>query len=228
MIGSAQKISVATRSRRRARRSSSCATIAHLRMRGNTFGAVFRVRNQLCLGHPQVLPRARVPLHPDADHHGQRLRRGRRDVPAVTPCSALRGPGRQAAVPPDLDGPQPRISSASPTYFTVSGQLEAETFACSMTKVYTFGPTFRAENSNSAATWPSSGWSSRKWPSSSWRIPWTWPSEFLKYIFQHLLDRVRRRHGVLPPADRPGARHPEHVAESRFLRVTYTEAIDFC
>ena len=50
------------------------------------------------------------------------------------------------------------------TYLTVSGQLEAEIFAMALSNVYTFGPTFRAENSNtSSATWPSSGWSSPRW-----------------------------------------------------------------
>ena len=44
------------------------------------------------------------------------------------------------------------------TYLTVSGQLNVETYACALSKVYTFGPTFRAENSNTSRHLPNSGW----------------------------------------------------------------------
>ncbi len=55
--------------------------IAHLRPRTNTFGAIARVRNCRLRVDPPFFPVPRLPLHPDADHHGQRLRRGRGDVP---------------------------------------------------------------------------------------------------------------------------------------------------
>ena len=112
--------------------------IGHLRTRSNTFGAVFRVRNALARGDPQVLPGSRIPLRARARDFGERRRRRGQHVQghhARPDCAASRGDFTQ-----DFFGKH--------TYLTVSGQLEAEIFALAFANVYTFGPTFRAENSN--------------------------------------------------------------------------------
>ena len=116
---------------------------AHLRPRSNTFGAVARVRNQVCMSiHQFFQEQGFLYVHPpiitasDCEGAGQMFR--------VTTLD-LAKPPRDAA---GIDYKQDFFGR--PTYLTVSGQLEAEIFACALGKVYTFGPTFRAENSNTS------------------------------------------------------------------------------
>ena len=110
-------------------------TIAHLRPRSNLFGAVFRVRSRLAFAvHQFFQERDFVYVHTpiitasDCEGAGEMFR-----------VTTLKGTEKDQ---PDFFG--------KPTYLTVSGQLEGETFACALSNIYTFGPTFRAENSNTA------------------------------------------------------------------------------
>src|SRR5260370_354599 len=118
-------------------------TIAHLRPRSNTFGAVARVRNCVCRSiHDFFQEQGFLYVHPpiitasDCEGAGQMFR-----VSTLDP-----------AKPPRKDGAVDYAQDffAKPTFLTVSGQLEAEIFASSLGKVYTFGPTFRADNSNTS------------------------------------------------------------------------------
>src|SRR3954470_16036433 len=118
--------------------------ISHLRPRSNLFGAVFRVRSRLAFAiHQFFQERGFVYVHTpiitgsDCEGAGELFH-----VTAIDPKS----PPRTAAGEIDYS----KDFFARPTYLTVSGQLEAEAFACALTKVYTFGPTFRAENSNTS------------------------------------------------------------------------------
>jgi len=117
--------------------------IAHLRPRSNLFGCVFRVRSRLAFAvHQFFQDRGFIYVH----------------TPIIT-ASDCEGAGELFRVSTiDINNP-PRKNSdidyaqdffARQTYLTVSGQLEAEAFACALTNVYTFGPTFRAENSNTS------------------------------------------------------------------------------
>jgi asparaginyl-tRNA synthetase len=116
---------------------------AHLRPRSNTFGAVARVRNRICtLIHDFFQSEGFLYVH----------------TPIIT-ASDCEGAGEMFKVTAlDLDNPPRRDGSIDytcdffdrPSFLTVSGQLEAEIFACALGKVYTFGPTFRAENSNTS------------------------------------------------------------------------------
>jgi asparaginyl-tRNA synthetase len=115
--------------------------IAHLRTRSNTFGSVFRVRNSLARAiHRFFQERGFLYVH----------------TPVITTSDA-EGAGAMFGVTtldieraPLVDGKvdYTRDFFGKPAYLTVSGQLEAEIFAHGFTNVYTFGPTFRAENSN--------------------------------------------------------------------------------
>jgi asparaginyl-tRNA synthetase len=115
--------------------------IAHLRPRTNTFGAIGRVRNALCSAiHEFFQSRGFVYVH----------------TPIIT-TSDCEGAGKLFQVTtldvPNLPGLKQPVDFkqdffAKPAWLTVSGQLEAEIFACSLGDCYTFGPTFRAENSN--------------------------------------------------------------------------------
>ena len=119
-------------------------TIAHLRPRTNTLGAVFRVRHAASRAiHDFFHERGFIQLHApvitlsDAEGAGEMFR-----VSALEPADPPRNDAGEVDFAQDFFG--------APTFLTVSGQLEAEIGALSHTKVYTFGPTFRAENSNTS------------------------------------------------------------------------------
>ena len=118
--------------------------IAHLRPRSNLFGSVFRVRSRLAFAiHEFFQTRGFVYVHTpiitgsDCEGAGELFR-----VTAIDPKAPPKRPDGEIDYSKDF--------FARPTYLTVSGQLEAEAFALSLSKVYTFGPTFRAENSNTS------------------------------------------------------------------------------
>src|SRR5882672_8180452 len=112
-------------------------TIAHLRPRSNLFGAIFRTRSKLAFAvHEFFQSRDFVHVH----------------TPIIT-ASDCEGAGemfRVTALKGNIDEKPQADFFGKPTYLTVSGQLEGETFACALSNIYTFGPTFRAENSNTA------------------------------------------------------------------------------
>jgi len=120
--------------------------IQHLRTRSNTFGAVFRVRNALARAiHAFFQERGFLYVHTpivtasDAEGAGAMF--------GVTTLDLMNLPRhREGAQAGQIDFSQDFFGK--PAYLTVSGQLEAEIFALAFTNVYTFGPTFRAENSN--------------------------------------------------------------------------------
>jgi asparaginyl-tRNA synthetase len=112
-------------------------TISHLRPRSNLFGAVFRTRSRLAFAvHQFFQERDFVYVH----------------TPIIT-ASDCEGAGemfRVTALKGNVDEKPEEDFFGKRTYLTVSGQLEGETFACALSNIYTFGPTFRAENSNTA------------------------------------------------------------------------------
>ena len=119
-------------------------TIAHLRPRTNTIGAVLRVRNAASMAIHEFFQREEfLYLHTpivtasDAEGAGEMFR-----VTTLPPGEAPRNDDGEVDFSGDFFG--------RPTYLTVSGQLEAEIGALALSRVYTFGPTFRAENSNTA------------------------------------------------------------------------------
>ena len=117
-------------------------TIQHLRPRANLFQCAFRVRSVAAQAIHRFFHDQGYLLCAHAPDYRQRLRGRGRDVPGDHPGRGQSSPhgGRRG-------GFQARISSASPSSLTVSGQLNAEIFAMAFRNVYTFGPTFRAENS---------------------------------------------------------------------------------
>src|SRR5947209_5158818 len=116
---------------------------AHLRPRTNTFGAVTRVRNCVSRSiHNFFQEDGFLYIHTpiitasDCEGAGAMFR--------VTTIDLTKPPIKDGKLDCSLD------FFGKPTYLTVSGQLEGEIFACSLGKIYTFGPTFRAENSNTS------------------------------------------------------------------------------
>src|SRR6476659_3979821 len=112
-------------------------TIAHLRPRSNLYGAIFRMRSRLAFAvHQFFQERDFVYVH----------------TPIIT-ASDCEGAGEMFRVTTLKDAADQKPKAdffGKRTYLTVSGQLEGEAFACALSNIYTFGPTFRAENSNTA------------------------------------------------------------------------------
>ncbi|GAB4460946.1 MAG: asparagine--tRNA ligase [Armatimonadaceae bacterium] len=194
--------------------------IAHLRPRSNTFGAVFRVRNALSFAiHKFFQERGFILLH----------------APAITTSDA-EGAGAMFGVstldlmnlPRNADG----LIDYSQDFFgkkahlTVSGQLEAEIFALAFSNVYTFGPTFRAENSNTPRHLAEFWMIEPEMAFCDLNGNRQLAEEFLKYIIAYVLDTCAADLEFFNKRiDNTVLETLEHVATSDFGHVTYTEAI---
>jgi len=203
-------------------------TIAHLRPRTNTFGAIARLRNQICKSiHDFFQEQGFLYIHTpiitasDCEGAGAMFRVSTLDPenPPLTP-SPPGGEGRKAVdYSKDFFG--------KPAFLTVSGQLQVESFACSMGKVYTFGPTFRAENSNTPRHLAEFWMVEPEMAFYDLADNMTLAEAFLKRIINDALDRCgedmkffaeRIDKELLPRLD--------NVLNNPFRRVPYTEAVE--
>ncbi len=189
-------------------------TIGHLRPRSNLFGAVFRTRSRLAYAvHTFFQERDFVYVH----------------TPIIT-TSDCEGAGemfRVTTLKGNIDEQGQADFFGRPAYLTVSGQLEAETFACALSNVYTFGPTFRAENSNTA-----------RHAAEFWMIEpemafcdlagdMDLAEEFVKALARHALDHCAEDLALFGKfVDKGLHDRLQFVVERPFQRVPYTEAID--
>ena len=195
-------------------------TMTHLRPRTNTFQAVFRVRSLVAYAiHKFFQERGFVYVH----------------TPIITSSDA-EGAGEMFQVTTlDLNEP-PRTEDGKvdytqdffnkPTNLTVSGQLNGETFACAFRNIYTFGPTFRAENSNTT-----------RHAAEFWMIEpeiafadihddMDLAEDMLKYIINYVLENAPEEMAFFNQfIDKGLIERLQHVATSDFGRVTYTEAV---
>ncbi len=207
---------------------------AHLRTRTNTFGAVMRLRSALSFA-----------IHKYFNDNGFYYMH----TPIITGSDA-EGAGEMFKVT-NLDAKNPPLTGdrnvdysqdffGKETNLTVSGQLEAETYAMSLGKVYTFGPTFRAENSNTS-----------RHLAEFWMIEpevafmdlagnMDLAEDFMKYVIQFILEnniddlefldkRLQEEDKRKPQAERNDMTLIEKlkfVTENHFKRVSYTEAIE--
>ena len=196
-------------------------TMTHLRPRTNTFQAVYRVRSLLAFAiHSFFQERGYVYVH----------------TPIITGSDA-EGAGEmfQVTTLPLSDIPRNEEGSVDytkdffnkPTNLTVSGQLNGETFACAFKNIYTFGPTFRAENSNTprhaAEFWmiePEIAFADLE---DNMKIA----EDMLKYIIKYVLDNAPEEMNFFNSfIDKGLLERLEHVVSSDFARVTYTEAVE--
>ena len=193
--------------------------IAHLRPRTNTFGAVARVRNA-----------AAFAIHSFFQGRGFQYIQ----TPMIT-ASDAEGAGAMFRVTTlDLKDP-PRAGGeidatedffGRPTFLTVSGQLEAEIFALALSNVYTFGPTFRAENSNTsrhlAEFWmvePEVAFCDLEGLADL-------AEDFLKSVFAHVLERCPEDMEFFNRwYDQTAIATLDGIINSAFERLTYTEAV---
>jgi asparaginyl-tRNA synthetase len=194
--------------------------IGHLRGRSNTFGAVFRVRNALSFAiHKFFQERGFLYVHSpiitasDAEGAGAMF--------GVTTLDLLN-------VPRTADGAVDYSQDffGKPAFLTVSGQLEGEIFALAFANVYTFGPTFRAENSNTPRHLAEFWMIEPEMAFCDLAGDMELAEDFLKYIIRYVLDHC---HDDLEffnqRIDDTVLSTLEHVATSSFEHVTYTDAI---
>ncbi|MET0411024.1 MAG: asparagine--tRNA ligase [Polyangiaceae bacterium] len=192
--------------------------IAHLRPRTNTFGAVARVRHALSQAihrffHEQGFLWVHTPIitGSDAEGAGQMFR--------VSTLDHSNRPEAAKASQPEFFG--------KPTFLTVSGQLEVETYACALSKVYTFGPTFRAENSNTSRHLAEFWMVEPEVAFANLSDNVDLAEAFLKYVFRALLDERQDDLEFFNERVDPGViARLERFVDSPVERVTYTKAIE--
>ena len=195
-------------------------TIAHLRPRTNTFSAVFRVRSLAAYAiHKFFTERGFIYAHP----------------PIIT-ASDAEGAGELFKVTTlnlenieKIDGKTDYSKDffGRSAYLTVSGQLEAEIFALAFKKTYTFGPTFRAENSNTA-----------RHASEFWMVEpeiafadindnMDLAEDMIKYIVNYVLENAGEEMEFFNSFVEKGLLEKlDNVVNSEFGRINYTEAVD--
>ncbi len=195
--------------------------VAHLRSRTNTFGAVFRVRHALAFAtHKFFNDRGFYYLH----------------TPIVT-ASDAEGAGEMFRVS-TLDAKNPPLTDkgdidfskdyfARETFLCVSGQLEGETFAQGMGAIYTFGPTFRSENSNTA-----------RHLAEFWMIEpevaffdlddnAQLAQDYLKYLIEYAMENCKDELEFLAQNyQKDLVETLTHVKDTPFEKITYTQAIE--
>ena len=194
--------------------------ISHLRPRSNLFGCVFRVRSRLAFAVHQFFQKkdfiyVHTPIITanDCEGAGQLFR-----VSSLDPKN------------PPLDNGEVDFSKdffARPTYLTVSGQLEAEIMATALSNVYTFGPTFRAENSNTS-----------RHASEFWMIEpemafcdlegnMDLAEELVKYLIRDILGNCREDLSLFARfVDKSLLNRLQFVVDRPFKRVAYDRAIE--
>jgi len=207
---------------------------AHLRFRTNTFGAVFRIRHAVAYAiHKFFNDRGFFYLH----------------TPIITGSDA-EGAGEMFRVT-NLDPKNPPLTEdgsvnfkedffGKPVNLTVSGQLEAELAALALGQVYTFGPTFRAENSNTSRHLAEFWMIEPEVAFNDLKDNMDLTEDFLKYICSYILENCKEDLKFLNDRDvQEQTQKPQHernelslierlefVINNPFKRLTYTEAID--
>ena len=189
-------------------------SIAHLRPRSNLFGAVFRIRSRMAYAiHQFFHDRGFFWVH----------------TPIIT-ASDCEGAGEMFRVV-TMDGDEIKLDDdeffGKPSYLTVSGQLEGETFATALSNIYTFGPTFRAENSHTS-----------RHASEFWMIEpeiafcdlegdMDLAEEMLKYLANDALENCAEDLNFFNRfVDKGLIQRLEFVRDREFQRISYTDAVE--
>ena len=194
--------------------------IGHLRVRSNTFGAVYRVRNQAAFAIHEFFNKRRF-------HYV--------NTPIIT-ASDAEGAGAMFQVTTSVEAHEGKYKLTKPdatddffgkpAYLTVSGQLEAETIAIGMTNVYTFGPTFRAENSSTSRHLAEFWMVEPEMAFCDITGNMNLAEEFLREVIGNVMDRCADDLAFFNQRIEPELlKTLDHVVNSGFERMTYTEAI---
>lgn len=207
---------------------------AHLRIRTNTFAAVMRVRSALAYAIHAYFQKngfyyfhAPIITGSDAEGAGEMFR-----VSTLDPIKPPLTDKGEVNYKEDFFGKE--------TNLTVSGQLEAEAYAMALGKVYTFGPTFRAENSNTSRHLAEFWMIEPEMAFYDLKDNMDLAEDFIKNIISYLLENCERdliflekrlldEEKTKPMAERSEMSLIERlkfIVENKFIRITYTEAIE--
>ena len=189
-------------------------SIAHLRPRTNLYGAVFRTRSRMAFAvHRFFQQRDFIYVH----------------TPIIT-ASDCEGAGemfRVTTLPDDKISREAEDFFGKRAFLTVSGQLEGEAFACALSNIYTFGPTFRAENSNTS-----------RHAAEFWMIEpevafcdlagdMDLAEELVKFLVSEMLEHHEGDLAIFEKFVDKGLRERlEFVANRPFERIAYSEAVE--
>ncbi len=197
--------------------------LTHLRPRTNTIGAVMRIRNGLAYAtHSFFQSEGFLYCH----------------APLITGADC-EGAGEMFRVTTlDLDKPLPKADGGTDysqdffgkgSYLTVSGQLNAEHFACAFGSVYTFGPTFRAENSNTTRHLAEFWMIEPEIAFTDLQGDMDCAEAYLRHCFRHVLQHFDEDLSFLQKMyDADLKAKLQVVADTPFARITYTEAVELC
>lgn len=196
-------------------------TISHLRPRTNTFQAVFRVRSLIAYAiHKFFREREFVYVHTplitgnDAEGAGEMFR--------VTTLDMMNPPLNDKG---GIDYTQDFFNKE--TNLTVSGQLNGETFAMAFKNIYTFGPTFRAENSNTTRHAAEFWMIEPEMAFADLDDDMMLAENMLKYIIRYVMEHAPEEMKFFNQfVDKGLLERLQHVVDSDFGRITYTEAIE--
>ncbi len=197
--------------------------VAHLRVRTNTFGAVARVRHCLSMAihrfyHEHGFFWVHTPIITanDCEGAGQMFKVSTLDL--ANPRNIPLTPEGKVDFSQDFFG--------KPSHLTVSGQLNVETYCMALSKVYTFGPTFRAENSNTTRHLAEFWMIEPEIAFADLNDDANLAESFLKYIFKALLnERGDDLKFFAERIDKDCITRVEKFVNSSFERMTYTDAI---
>ncbi len=195
--------------------------VSHLRARTNTFGAVTRVRSALSFATHQFFQNKgfcylNTPIITTSDCEGA----GDAFHLTTIDLKSL------------IDAPNVRIKAEDDFFdlnanLTVSGQLEAETYACAVGKVYTFGPTFRAENSNTSRHLAEFWMIEPEIAFADLNDDATLAEEFVKYLVSYVRENCSEDIAFFDNRiDNSLCQRLSDTTSTDFTRVTYTEAIE--
>ena len=195
-------------------------TIGHLRPRTNTQGAVARVRNALAFASHKFFQEQdflyiQTPIITAADCEGA----GELFQVTTLPLDK----------PPKTSDNKIDFSQdffGKPTFLTVSGQLNGEAYACALSKVYTFGPTFRAENSNTSRHLAEFWMIEPEIAFATLSDIMNLAERYIKYTIQYALEKCPEDLAFFNEFIEPGLlMRLENVLASPFATITYTEAV---
>lgn len=194
--------------------------VAHLRPRTNAFGAISRVRSTLSSAIHRYFKDRRfhwvnTPLITTSDCEGAG------ELFRVSTLDALSPPTTDAGKV-DFD----KDFFAREAFLTVSGQLNAESYALALSKVYTFGPTFRAENSNTSRHLAEFWMVEPEMAFADLDDNADLAEDFLRYLFKAVLEEREDDMAFFAQRiDKEALTRLEHVAQASFERMDYSDAI---
>ena len=206
---------------------------AHLRARTNTFGAVFRVRNQMAFAvHSFFQERGFVYINApeitcsDCEGAGEMFQVTTLSMEKIAELGVKAGQGGMKIEDAHKIVDYSKDFFGKKASLTVSGQLEAETMATALSRVYTFGPTFRAENSNTPRHLAEFWMIEPEMAFYDLDDDMDIQEDFVKYLLNWALTKCRSDLEFFDKRIQPGLIESlTKVANAKFVRISYTDAI---